>query len=193
MKLFLKRRLKADATYVFQEAMEVTKVLLSSYEFSGNPSEEQLKASWERVVNNGVRRDSMYPSFILFQDSCLTVNFIQHKILYPMLENYVPKEVNGKILLMEHCLALLHYDDTEQRTPYRPEAEISVIWDDIGAKVIGEKAFRNQHENKFHTGRFSYIKRPIQEINRTLEQYIFGDINYRAQKDLELRKTLRGG
>jgi hypothetical protein len=192
MKFFLKKKLKEDAKFVFNEALQVTKHILSGYEFSGIPSNDQLKECWNRVTNDGVRRNNLSPSFLLFEDTPLTVNFIQKKIIYPMLESYVPPEVNGKILLMEHCEALLQYHDIEMRSPYRPEAEISVIWEEIGHEVVGRKAFMNQHVSSHHSNRFTFIREPIDVIDKGLEKYIFGDANFRSQQDIDIQNAIRG-
>jgi hypothetical protein len=186
MKFFLKKKLKEHAKFIFNEALQATQDILSGYEFSGNPSNDQLKECWNRVTNDGIRRGRLHPSFLLFHDTPLTVNFIQKKIIYPMLESYVQPEVNGKILLMEHCLALLEYHDIEMRSPYRPEAEISVIWEEIGHEVVGQKAFLNQHVSSHHSNRFTFIREPIDVIDKGLEQYIFGDANFRAQQDIDI-------
>lgn len=179
MKFFLKRKVKKHTKLLVEESLLTMNRILGGYEFTGNPSFEDLKSMWARVIANDLRRGRLSLFALSFQDSPLTVNFVQRKILYPLLEGYVPAEINGKILLMEQCEFLMELHHIEQESSYRPEAEISVIWNEIGEEIIGKKAFWHQYENRNHSNRFCFIKKTPAEINRDLESYIFGDPNYR--------------
>lgn len=175
MKFFLKRKLKEHTEIVVEESRLMINQILNGYEFIGKPTSQQLKSMYAKVIADDIRRSRFSWASIIFQDSPLTVNFLQNKILYPLLETYVPPEINGKILLMEQCEFLLELWHVEQESSYRPEAEISVIWNEIGAKIIGKKAFWKQHENEDCSKRFSFIKKTPDKISSSLEQFIFGD------------------
>lgn len=177
MIFFKEKRIKKASSAIKQFTLDASRYILSKgWEFEGPPAIEQLNEVYvKHISNDQFLRQLDIGAYFIFTDSPLTTKFVKDQIILPILNESIPPTINGAILMTYFYTVLEKFETYELSKPYRPEAELLVIWKDIAPDVLGGRAYYSSLKSEYPSERFQIFTQPLDKIYRSLEDIFYNE------------------